>query len=211
MIIRDVMPAFELYQPTQLQGCLRSARPLRQGCLEDGGRLRQPVVVQGPHQTAEGRDRPLGHRRDEGHPRDRRRRSRSARSTTLTDDRAQPGHQGQVPRAGRRRQPRWRARRSAINGTHRRQRLAGCALPLLSLRPALLPGRRQRLLRRYAGRRQPRARAVRHRPLRGGEPVRHRAGAGRARCEVRDPQLQGRAGDRRRGILHRSATSTSPA
>ena len=38
MIVKDMMPAFELYQPTQLDDALALARPLRQGRLEDGRR-----------------------------------------------------------------------------------------------------------------------------------------------------------------------------
>ena len=75
---------------------------------------------------------------------------------------------------------------------------------VLPLRPALLSRRRQHLLRRHAGRREPRACAVRYRPLHRGQPVGHRARAGGAGCEVRHPQHEGRAGHRRRGVLHRT-------
>ena len=73
-------------------------------------------------------------------------------------------------------------------GTHRRQRVAGHALLVLPRRLDVLPGRRQHLLRRHADGDQPRARDSRRRPLRGGEPVGHGAGADRARRADGDPQ-----------------------
>ena len=59
--------------------------------------------------------------------------------------------------------------------------VAGRALLVLPRRLAVLSRRRQHLLRRHADGDQPRARDLRCRSLRGGEPVRHRAGADRAR------------------------------
>ena len=85
MIIKDMMPAFELYQPTQLQRRFHASRQLRQGRVEDGGRLRQPVLVQGPHQAAQSRDRPDRHRGDEGLQAKQRTASKSAALTTLTE------------------------------------------------------------------------------------------------------------------------------
>ena len=72
-------------------------------------------------------------------------------------------------------------------GTHRRQPHPGRPLLVLPRRLVLLPGRRQHLLRRHADRHQPRARHLRRRPLRGGEPVGHGAGDDRARRQVRPP------------------------
>ena len=57
----------------------------------------------------------------------------------------------------------------------------------------LLPRRRKHLLRRHADLHQPRARAVRREPLRRGEPVRHGARAHRARCVDGDSEFQWRA------------------
>src|SRR5215467_2000366 len=68
----------------------------------------------------------------------------------------------------------------------------------------MLPRRRQHLLRRYADRRQPRARHPRRRSLRGGEPVRHRTGARGARRANGDRQQPRRATRERGGLLHRS-------
>ena len=98
------------------------------------------------------------------------------------------------------------ARRLAADsqpGHGRRQRVAGRALLVLPRRLAVLPRRRQHLLRRHADGGQSRARDLRRRSLRRGEPVRHRAGADRARRRVRDQQRRRRA--RRSGprVLHR--------
>jgi xanthine dehydrogenase YagS FAD-binding subunit len=56
------------------------------------------------------------------------------------------------------------------SGHHRRQRLAGRALLVLSRRLEMLSRRRQHLLRRYAYRHQPRARHLGRRPLRRRQP-----------------------------------------
>ena len=116
---------------------------------------------------------------------------------------------------------RWCARSSALlmeaaelvaspqirnQGTHRRQRVAGHALLVLPRRLDLLPRRRQHLLRRHADGDQPRARDLRRRPLRGGQPVRHRAGARRARRADGDPRAERRA---RRATPR--TTSSAPA
>ena len=53
-VIRDVMPAFELFQPSTVadaQKLLAAVRPRRLG---DGRRSRQLRLAQGPHQEAEG-------------------------------------------------------------------------------------------------------------------------------------------------------------
>ena len=73
-------------------------------------------------------------------------------------------------------------------GHDRRQRVAGHALLVLPRRLAVLPRRRQHLLRRHADGDQSRARDPRRRPLRGRQPVRHRARADRARRADGDPQ-----------------------
>ena len=67
----------------------------------------------------------------------------------------------------------------------------------------LLPGRRQHLLRGYAHGHQSGARHPRRRSLCGGEPLRYRAGAHRARRSDGHPERAGRACGRGRGFLHR--------
>ena len=88
-------------------------------------------------------------------------------------------------------------------GHDRRQRVAGHALLVLPRRLDLLPRRRQHLLRRHADGDQPRARDLRRRPLRRGEPVGHGAGAARARRADGHPRTEGRARRQRRGLLDR--------
>jgi len=53
MIIRDVMPAFELYQPTQLRDAFALLDRFGKDAWKDGGRLRQPVLFKDRNQTAE--------------------------------------------------------------------------------------------------------------------------------------------------------------
>jgi hypothetical protein len=60
---------------------------------------------------------------------------------------------------------------------------------------------RQHLLRGHADGRESRARDLRRRSLRGGQPVGYRAGPGRPRREDGHPRAEGRAGRRRRGLL----------
>ena len=208
MIIKDMMPAFELYQPTQLKDAFALLDRYGKDAWKMAGgydslswfkdRIKRPKAVidltgiaemKGIRETADGVE--IG------------------ALTTLTEIERNPVIKAKYRAAGRcRRQGRKPA--DPQRRHHRRQRLAGCALPLLPLRPALLSGRRQHLLCRHAGRRQPRACAVRHRPLRRGDPVRHRAGAGRARRQVRDQELQGRARRSRPRSSSSARRSTSP-
>ena len=154
-------------------------------------RIKRPSVVVDLSQVEE----PARHQGAERRPRDRRRHD---------------AHRGRARSAGAR-QVRvvdggGRARGLAADpqpGDHRRQRLAGHALLVLPRRVDVLPGRRQHLLCRHADRDQSRARDSRRRPLRGGEPVRHGAGARRARCPDGHPERARRARRRRRGLLHR--------
>ena len=208
MIIKDVMPSFELYQPTQLKDAFALLDRYGKDGWKMAGRLRQPVVVQGTHQAAQGGDRSRRHRRAQGHPRDRRR-HRDRRPDDAHRDRAQSGHPGEIsPARGRGRQGREPADPQCRH--HRRQCLPGRALLVLPLRPAVLPRRRHHLLRRHAPGREPRACAVRLRPLRRGIAVGHGAGAGRARCQIRRQERQGRAHHRRRGFLHRAEDRHHP-
>ncbi len=80
MIIRDVMPAFELYQPTQLRDAFALLDRFGKDAWKMAGgydslswfkdRIKRPKAVIDL----------IGHRGDEGHPRDGGRASRSARS-----------------------------------------------------------------------------------------------------------------------------------
>lgn len=63
----------------------------------------------------------------------------------------------------------------------RRQRLAGCALLVLSTRFVVLPSWGQPLLRRHAAGHEPRAFTVRDKPLRGRWRLRHCSGTRRSR------------------------------
>ena len=102
-------------------------------------------------------------------------------TTTLDRGGRAPGRSRALPPA----RGSGRARRLAADpqpGHARRQRVAGRAVLVLPARLALLPGRRQHLLRRHADRREPRARHPAGRSLRGGQPVGYCAGAHRARC-----------------------------
>ena len=66
-VIRDPMPAFELFQPTSVadaQVVLRSLRSRRVGARR---RSRQPRLAERPHQAARGGCRPVRHPGAEGH------------------------------------------------------------------------------------------------------------------------------------------------
>ena len=54
-VIRDVMPAFELFQPTSIDGRAETcSQQLRQGRVGNGRRPRQLRLAQGSHQEAQG-------------------------------------------------------------------------------------------------------------------------------------------------------------
>ena len=178
-VIRDVMPVFELYQPATVDDALQlldthgaDALVLAGGLdsmdwLKD--RLKKPRVVVDLSQIKE-----LHGIKEAGGGLE------IGAMTTLTEvvkhpvvreKYCHPDGSGGARRLAADSQP----------GHHRRQRVAGHALLVLPRRLELLPRRRQHLLRRHADRHQPRARDLRRRPLRRGQPVGHRAGAGRAR------------------------------
>ncbi len=77
-IIRDIMPAFELFQPATIDDTLRLLEPAWRGRLGDGRRSGHFRLVEGPHQAPQGGDRSEpGERaarsaRSERRPRDRR-------------------------------------------------------------------------------------------------------------------------------------------
>ena len=179
-VIRDVMPAFELFQPTSIADTRRPARPPRQrawlmaGGLDSFDWLKDRIK------------RPRG-----GHRPRRRRPSCAASRRPTAASRSAP-----TPRSPRSRATRWCKDKFALlaeaaghrrlaadpqPGIDRRQRQPGHALPLLPRRLAVLSRRRQHLLRRHADGGESRARDSRSRSLRRGEPVRHRARADRAR------------------------------
>ena len=160
-------------------GRARAGGSLRGRRLGDGRRQRQPRVVQGPGEAARGGDRHHRHRRAQGRARDRGR-DRDRRADHAHRDRAGPADPRAVPHPGRCGAP-GREPADPQQRHDRRQRLAGRPLLVLPLRPAVLPGRRQHLLRRHARGHEPGACAVRRRPLRRRDPVGHRAGAGGAR------------------------------
>ena len=187
-VIRDVMPVFELYQPGSIDDAIKlldangtDALVLAGGLdsmdwLKD--RLKKPKVVVDLGTIKELK----GVREAERRPRDRR------------HDHA---HRGGAPPDGQREvQPpdgSGGARGLAADpqpGHHRRQRVAGHALLVLPRRLDLLPRRRQHLLRRHADGGEPRARDLRRRPLRRGQPVGHRAGAARARRPDGHPRTE---------------------
>ena len=188
-VIRDMMPAFELFQPASIDDALAlldrhggDAWVLAGGLdtfdwLKD--RIKRPEVVVDLSQISELR----GIKEVNGG-------LEIGAMTTLTEVVQHPVVQekfGMLTRGGR-------AGRLAADpqpGHDRRQRLAGHALLVLPQRLDVLPRRRQHLLRRHADGDQPRARDPRRRPLRGGEPVRHGAGADRARRADGDPQRRG--------------------
>ena len=192
-VIRDVMPVFELFQPASDRRCAGAAGPARRRCLGAGGRPGHVRLAEGPDQAAERGRRPEPDRRSCAGSRRSTAASRSARLTTLTEVVQHPVVRekfGLLMRGGG-------AGGVAADpqpGHARRQRVAGHALLVLPQRLDVLPRRRQHLLRRHADGDQPRARDSRRRPLRGGEPVGHGAGADRAGRADGDPEPRAASG-----------------
>ena len=166
-----------------------------------GGRARQHGLVERSHQATEGGRRSEPGDRAERRPRGRRR-ARDRRDDAARRGGAPSCREGKVRAAGARRGA-GRLAADSQSGDDRRQRVAGHALLVLPRRLDLLSRRRQHLLRRHADGGQPRARDLRRRPLRRREPVRHRAGARRARRDDGDPRAEGRADGRGRRLLDR--------
>ena len=94
-VIRDVMPAFELFQPASMDAAL--ALLDRHGVERLGARRRprQLRLAEGPHQAPERRRRSERDRRAERHPRARRR-PRDRRDDDAHRGRAASGRQGAV-------------------------------------------------------------------------------------------------------------------
>ena len=208
--IHDVMPAFELFQPTSIDDTLsllerhrRSVWVLAGGLdtfdwLKDRNKRPSVVIDLSGVEALRG----IKALPDGG--------LEIGATTTLTEIANHAVVQGEVQAARRR----GRARRVAADsqpGHARRQRLAGHALLVLPQRLDVLSRRRQHLLRRHADLNQPRARAVRREPLRGGEPVRHGAGARRARRADGDSQLRAASAWCRPKSSSSARRSTSPA
>ena len=180
-VIHDVIPAFELFQPTSVDDALAlQARHGAKAWVLAGGldsfdwfkdRIKRPEVVdrsepgQGTARRARGGRRP-GDRRDD----------HADRSGAPSDGSGEVQHPAECGRSGR-------LAADSQSGHDRRQRLAGCPLLVLPRRLAVLSRRRQHLLRGYADGPESRARHPRRRSLRGRESVGHGARADRARRE----------------------------
>ena len=203
-VIRDVMPAFELFQPASIADALTLLDRYGSRRVGAGRRPRQLRLAEGPHQAAAGRRR------------SRRRRRAAAASasanggleigamTTLTEVVRHPVVRETLQPAARGGRS-WSASPQIRNqGTIGGNVSQDTRCWYYRARLVVLSRRRQHLLRRHADGDQPRARHPRRRPLRGGQPVGHRAGADRARRVDGDPQRERRARRRRRGLLHRA-------
>ena len=149
-IIRDIMPAFELFQPATMDDALRLLDQHGSDAWVMAGGLDSFRLAEGPHQAAQS-----GHRSEPGQRAARRargeRRPRNRRHDHAHRSGAPSDREGEVQHPFDRRgaggipadsQP----------GHHRRQRVAGRALLVLSRRLEMLSRRRQHLLRRYADR-----------------------------------------------------------
>ena len=199
-VIRDVMPAFELFQPTSIADTVGLLDRHEGAWLMAGGldsfdwikdRIKRPSVVIDLGAVAELR----GIKEANGG-------LEIGANTSLTEITRHPvvAREVQAPRRS------GRARRVAADpqpGIDRRQREPGCPLPLLPRRLAVLPRRRQHLLRGHADGRESRACDPRSGSLRRGHAVGHGAGADRTRC--RDGRPQQRRRNRLSGprLLHR--------
>ena len=156
-VIRDVMPAFELFQPASVDDALELLDAHGAEAWVLAGGMDCFDWLKDRTQAAAGRRRPQPGDRAARHPGGRR------RPRDRRDDDAHRGGRA----SGRAREVLDPAAEAAElvaspqirnQGTHRRQRVAGHALLVLPRRLDLLPRRRQHLLRRHADRHQPRAR-----------------------------------------------------
>ena len=204
------MPAFELYQPASIDDAMQAARQARRRRAGAGRRPRQHGLAEGSPQASRRWSSTSGQIKELRGIKEANGGLEIGAMTPLTEVVKHPVVREKfsllMEAAG--------AGRLAADpqpGHARRQRVAGHALLVLPRRLDLLPRRRQHLLRRHADGGQPRARDLRRRPLRRGQPVGHRAGAGRARRVDGHPRTEGRARRRRRGVLDRPRASTSRA
>ena len=206
-VIRDVMPAFELFQPATIDDALALLdRHGSDAWVMAGGldtfdwlkdRTKRPSVVVDLSQVAELR----GIKEVNG-----------GLEIGATDDAdrggAAPGGAGEVRAAD------GSGRTGGLAadpqpGDARRERVAGHALLVLPERLVVLPGGRQHLLRGHADGDQPGARDSGGGPLRGGEPVGHGAGADCAGRAMVIQSVRRRAGGAGGGLLRRAGASTS--
>ena len=205
---RDMMGAFELYQPDTVENAVELlGRFGEDGWALAGGndsldwfkdRIKRPKYVVDIAR----------HRRAQGHSRDRRRRSRDRRAHDAHRSRAQRGHHGALQAARRRRTARREPADQELRHA-RRQRLSGRALLVLPLRRGLLSRGRQPLLRGHARRPEPRALPLGRGPLHRGEPVGYGAGARRARREDGGARPEGHSARCRPRSFSSARTSTS--
>jgi len=179
-IVRDIMPAFELYQPATVDDALRLAdQHGKDAWVMAGGldtfdwlkdRIKRPKVVIDLSQVAELRGvRDVAGGLEIG------------AMTTLTEVVRHPvvREKFSILSTGAEAAASPQIRNQ---GTIGGKRLPGRPLLVLPRRLEMLSRRRQHLFRRYAHRHQSRARHFARRPLRGRQPVRQRARADRARC-----------------------------
>ena len=201
-VIRDVMPAFQLFQPTSIADAQKLLEQHGQRCLGDGGRHGQLRLAEGSHQETQSGGRSERNRGTQGH-------SHYADGieigamTTLTEVVQPSRHQREVWIAGAGGGTGGVAA-DPQSGHARRQRLAGRALLVLPRGLAVLSRGRKHLLCRYSGGPEPRACDSACRAMRGSESVRYSSGADRARRQVRGSHSQGRARARCRGLFRRS-------
>ena len=203
-VIRDVMPAFELFQPASVEAALElldrygSSAWVLAGGLDSFDWLKDRIKRPERRRRSQ-RDR--GAQRNSAN----RRRPRDRRDDDADRGRAASGHSAALQHPVESRGGRGVAA-NPESGDHRRQCLAGHALLVLSRGLVVLSGRRQHLLRGHADRNQPRARDPRRRSLRGREPFRHLAGTDRT------PGGDGHSKPRRRARRRRPRnTSSVPA
>jgi hypothetical protein len=188
-VIRDVMPAFELFQPSSVadaQKLLEQHGPdawVLAGGLDSfdwlKDRIRKPKAVvdlsgidelRGVRTTADGIEIGAMTTLTEvvNHPIIKQKYDLLAQAAEVVASPANP-------------QP----------GNHRRQCFPGHALLVLPRRLAVLPRRRQHLLRRYTGGTQPRTCDFARRPLRCRESFRLCSGSDCARRQIRPAHAQG--------------------
>ena len=178
-VIRDVMPAFELLQPTSIAEAQRLLEQNGSDALGAGRRPRQLRLAQGSHQATEDRGRSERDRGTQGSSHHQRRR-RDRRDDHASRKSCSIQSSKRSTRSWRRPQRWWHRRRSAIRApsaaTCRRMRDAGTTVPdgpaTALAETSVMPTRR---------RPQSRACDSARGSMRRGESFRHRPGADRAR------------------------------
>ena len=127
-IVRDIMPAFELFQPATTPRRPGFARPLRPGCVGAGRRTRQLRLAERSDQAAQGGDRSEPDQRAPRRARDKRR-PRDWRDDHVNRGRAPSGRareiQHSIALAPKQRPRRRSATRERSAATCRKTRAAG--------------------------------------------------------------------------------------